>query len=82
MKTCEEYVLHELEEAKEKIRKLTEKNERLLDEVERYIDYFHVLKKYMHVEEGSTGLQYITMNYVFKEYEPEDFESLMGGLVF
>ena len=81
MKTCEEYVLKELEESKEKILRLEEKNERLLDEVERYIDYLHVLKKYMHVEEGTTGLHYITMNYVFKEHEPEDFEILLAGFM-
>ena len=80
MKTCEEYVLKELEEAKAKICELEKENEKFLLASKSFMDYLHVLKKYMHVEEGSTGLQYITMNYVFKEHEPKDFEFIQAGM--
>ena len=68
MKTCEEYVLKELEEAKEKIRKLESDYERLDDVNSTIFKFLFVLKKYMFVAEGSTGKRYIEMKYVFEEY--------------
>ena len=76
MKTCEEYVLRELEKAKEKITFLKEKNEILLSGGSIFLDFLHVLKKYMFIAEGSTGKRYIEMKYVFEDYEEKDFETL------
>ena len=76
MKTCEEYVLKELEEAKEKILDLTGDRVDLccrLQEVHAFLD---VLKKYMFVAEGAGGRRYIEMKYVFEDFEKEDFETL------
>ena len=81
MKTCEEYVLRELEKAKEKITFLKEKNEILLSGGSIFLDFLHVLKKYMFVAEGSTGKRYIEMKYVFEEYEEKDFEILEAMLL-
>ena len=76
MKTCEEYVLQELAEAKGKIADLEERNEILLCGGKTCLEFLHVLKKYMFVAEGSTGKRYIEMKYVFEDYEEKDFETL------
>ena len=81
MKTCEEYVLRELEKAKEKITFLKEKNEILLSGGSIFLDFLHVLKKYMFIADGSTGKRYIEMKYVFEQYETEDFELLQAVLL-
>ena len=81
MKTCEEYVLQELAEAKEKIAALEAENADLLKGGKLFLGFLNVLKKYMHEEEGSSGLNYITMNYVFEQYETEDFELLQAVLI-
>ena len=80
MKTCEEYVLKELEEAKARIVELEREKEEYLLASKVFMDYLHVLKKYMHEEESSSGLRYIYMNYVFDEHEKEDFEFLRAGM--
>ena len=76
MKTCEEYVLQELAEAKEIIAALKAENEDLLKGGKLFLDFLHVLKKYMFIAEGSAGKRYIEMKYVFEEYEEKDFEIL------
>ncbi len=81
MITCEEYVLKELEEAKEKIRKLEKDNRELLKGGMFFMDFLKVLRKYMHEEEGASGMHYITMSYVFQDYEAEDFEFLQGVMM-
>ena len=80
MKTCEEYVLKELEEAKARIGELEKEKEEYLLASKVFMDYLHVLKKYMHEAEGPSGLRYIYMNYVFDEHEKEDFEFLRAGM--
>ena len=80
MKTCEEYVLKELEAAKAKICELEKENEEYLQASQVFMNYLHVLKKYMHEAEGPSGLRYIFMNYVFDEHEKEDFEFLRAGM--
>ena len=76
MKTCEEYVLQELAEAKEKIAALEAENADLIKGGKLFLGFLHVLKKYMFIAEGSTGKRYIEMKYVFEEYEEKDFEIL------
>ena len=81
MKTCEEYVLQELAEAKEIIAALKAENEDLLKGGKLFLDFLHVLKKYMFIAEGSTGKRYIEMKYVFEEYEEKDFEKIEAMLL-
>ena len=76
MKTCEEYVLQELAEAKEKIRRQERSYEKLANTNMTLFEFLSVLKKYMFIAEGSTGKRYIEMKYVFEEYEEQDFEIL------
>ena len=76
MKTCEEYVLQELAEAKEKIRRQERSYEKLGNTNRTLFVFLSVLKKYMFIAEGSTGKRYIEMKYVFEEYEEQDFETL------
>ena len=81
MKTCEEYVLQELETAKEKICELQAENADLLKGGKLFLDFLQVLKKYMFIADGSTGKRYIEMKYVFEEYEEKDFEILEAMLM-
>lgn len=80
MKTCEEYVLQELEKAKAKICELEKENAVFLLARKVFTDYLCVLKKYMHEGESTSGQRYIYMNYVFDEHEREDFEFLRAGI--
>ena len=81
MKTCEEYVLQELAEAKEKIRRQERSYEKLANTNMTLFEFLSVLKKYMFIAEGSTGKRYIEMKYVFEEYEEKDFEILEAMLM-
>ena len=81
MKTCEEYVLQELAEAKEKIRRQERSYEKLANTNMTLFEFLSVLKKYMFIAEGSTGKRYIEMKYVFEEYEEKDFEILEAMLI-
>ena len=81
MKTCEEYVLQELAEAKEKIRRQERSYEKLANTNMTLFEFLSVLKKYMFIAEGSTGKRYIEMKYVFEEYEEKDFEKIEAMLL-
>ncbi len=81
MKTCEEYVLQELAEAKEKIRRQERSYEKLANTNMTLFEFLSVLKIYMFIAEGSTGKRYIEMKYVFEEYEEKDFEILEAMLM-
>ena len=81
MKTCEEYVLQELEAAKEKNLELKKYNEELLGGHKLLFDFLTVLKKYMFVAEGAAGRRYIEMKYVFEEFEEKDFEMIEAVLL-
>ncbi len=76
MKTCEEYVLQELEASKEKIQEMEKNKERLENGLEVLFEFLTVLKKYIFIADGSNGRRYIEMRYVFEDYDFQDFEVL------
>ena len=82
IKTCEEYVLAELEEKKAQIQKLTEVCKDYLEVMKNVDKCFDVLKKFLTIRKASCGGEAISMDYVFEIYKPDEFRLLkeMFGL--
>ena len=76
IKTCEEYVLAELEEKKAQIQKLTEVCKEYLEVMKNVDRCFDVLKKFMTIRKASSGGELISMEYVFETYKPDEFKLL------
>ena len=73
VKTCEEYVLAELEEKKEQVRRLKEACKsyvEVMDDVNTFLD---VMKKRLNLHKAADGKEIITMGYIFEEYDPDEF---------
>ena len=76
VKTCEEYVLTELEAKKEQVKKLTaacKSYVEVMDDVNRFLD---IMKKHLNLHRAADGKEIITMGYIFEEYEPDEFKLL------
>ena len=75
-KTCEEYVLAELEEKKEQVQKLSEACRsfgEIMDDVNTFLD---IMKEHLNLHKAADGKEIITMGYIFEEYEPDEFNLL------
>ena len=72
-KTCEEYILKTLAEAKEEIELDNEIIDKQFKIISHLMDVFEVLKKYMEKRDTSAGKKLISMNYIFEEFDPEDY---------
>ena len=75
-KTCEEYVLAELEEKKEQVQKLSDACRsigEIMDDVNAFLD---IMKEHLNLHKAADGKEIITMGYIFEEYDPEDFKLL------
>ena len=75
-KTCEEYVLAELEKKREQVKRLTEacKNYvEVMDDVNKFLD---IMKQHLNLHKAADGKEIITMGYIFEEYEPDEFKLL------
>ena len=73
VKTCEEYVLAELEEKKEQVRRLKEACKsyvEVMDDVNTFLD---MMKKRLNLHKAADGKEIITMGYIFEEYDPDEF---------
>ena len=81
MKTCEEYVLKELEKAKEQVSFLIEVRDEFLIMGKAFLGFINVLKKYMYVTEDARGNKFIAMKYIFEEFEKEDFNTIEDMLI-
>ena len=76
VKTCEEYVLAELEEKKEQVKRLKEACKsyvEVMDDVNRFLD---IMKERLNLDKAADGKEIITMGYIFEEYEPDEFKLL------
>ena len=76
VKTCEEYVLTELEEKKEQVKRLKEACKsyvEVMDDVNRFLD---IMKERLNLHKAADGKEIITMGYIFEEYEPDEFKLL------
>ena len=76
MKTCEEYVLQELEAVQGKIAELKKDKEKLENGFDVLFEFLTVLKKYIFIADGANGRRYIEMRYVFEDFDFNDFEVL------
>ena len=74
IKTCEDYVLAELEEKKAQVQKLTEVCKEYLEVMKNVDRCFDVLKKFMTIRKASSGGELISMEYVFETYKPDEFK--------
>ena len=74
IKTCEEYVLAELEEKKAQIQKLTEVCKEYLKVMKNVDRCFDVLKKFLTIRKASGGRELISMDYIFETYKPDEFK--------
>ena len=76
IKTCEEYVLADLEEKKAQVQKLTEVCKEYLEVIKNVDKCFDVLKKFLTIRKASCGGELISMDYVFETYKPDEFRLL------
>ena len=76
IKTCEDYVLAELEEKKTQIQKLNEVCKEYLEVMKNVDRCFDVLKKFLTIRKASCGGEAISMDYVFETYKPDEFRLL------
>ena len=76
IKTCEEYVLVELEEKKAQVQKLTEVCKEYLEVMKNVDRCFDVLKKFLTIREASGCGELISMDYIFETYKPDEFKLL------
>ena len=75
-KTCEEYVLAELEKKREQVKRLTEACKsyvEVMNDVNRFLD---IMKERLNLHKAADGKEIITMGYIFEEYDPDDFRLL------
>ena len=76
IKTCEEYVLLELEAKTEQVKKLTaacKSYVEVMDDVNTFLD---IMKQHLNLHRAADGKEIITMGYIFEEYDPDDFKLL------
>ena len=76
IKTCEEYVLAELEEKKEQVKKLSDACKAYREFFEATEGFISILKKFLTIRKASGGGEVISMNCVFEKYEPNEFKLL------
>ena len=76
IKTCEEYVLAELEEKQAQVQKLTEVCKEYLEVMKTVDRCCDVLTKFMTIRKASSGGELISMEYVFETYKPDEFKLL------
>ena len=74
--TCEEYVLAELEDKKEQVKKLSDACKAYREFFEATEGFIAVLKKFLTIRKASGGGEVISMNCVFEKYEPNEFKLL------
>ena len=76
IKTCEEYVLAELEEKKEQVKKLTAACKSYVEVMDDVNEFLNIMKKHLNLHRGADNKEIITMGYIFEEYEPDEFNLL------
>ena len=75
-KTCEEYVLLELEEKKEQLKRLTEASRSCIEVMDDVNSFLDIMKKHLNLHQAADGKEIITMEYIFEDYDPEEFKLL------
>ena len=75
-RTCEEYILNSLENAKKEIALDNEIIEKQMNMISHLMDILEVVKKNLKESDCSNGKKVISMEYVFEAYHPADFSLL------
>jgi tetrahydromethanopterin S-methyltransferase subunit B len=76
IKTCEEYVIMELEEKREQVKRLTEACRNYIEVMDDVNTFLDIMKKRLNLHRAADGKEIITMGYIFEEYEPDEFKFL------
>jgi hypothetical protein len=76
MKTCEQYVLKKLEEAERKVKEQEEFIKIFSKAATNVFEDLKVLLKHIEIKTNTNGNRYVNLEYVFEEYEPEDFKRI------
>ena len=72
--TCEEYVLAELEDKKEQVKKLSDACKAYREFFEATEGFINVLNQFLTIRKASGYGEVISMNCVFEKYEPNEFK--------
>ena len=80
IKTCEEYVLNELEEKKAQVKRMAETCKDFMDVMETVDGFLDVLKRFLKLRRSADGNRVIDMNLIFEQYEPEEFKIMIEML--
>ena len=76
MKTCEQYVLKKLEEAERKVKEQEEFIKIFSKAAVNVFEDLKLLLKHIEIQTNTNGNRYVNLEYVFEEYEPEDFKRI------
>ena len=76
VKTCEEYVLAELEEKKAQVRRLEADCKHYAEVMEGVNTLLDIMCRHLNLHQAADGKEIITMGYIFEEYDPVDFKRL------
>ena len=76
IKTCEEYVLNELERAKADVVELAEIGEKLVHIAKAQDALLRIVAKRMKIRAATDGSRIVSTDLIFEEYDREDFEQV------
>ena len=76
LKTCEEYVLNELAEAKAQLKEWEESRKSNLQMMDVIHTLLEIMSKSLSIHKAMDGKELITMGYIFEDYDPDEFKFL------
>ena len=76
IKTCEEYVLNELERARNDVVELAEIGEKLVHIAKAQDALLRIIAKRMKIRKATDGSRIVSTDLIFEEFEKEDFEQV------
>ena len=74
--TCEEYVLNELEKARNDVIELAEIGEKLVHIAKTQDALLRIIAKRMKIRKATDGSRIVSTDLIFEEFDKEDFEQV------
>ena len=74
--TCEEYVLNELEKARNDVIELAEIGEKLVHIAKAQDALLRIIAKRMKIRKATDGSRIVSTDLIFEEFDKEDFEQV------
>ena len=74
--TCEEYVLNELEKARNDVIELAEIGEKLVHIAQAQDALLRIIAKRMKIRKATDGSRIVSTDLIFEEFDKEDFEQV------